>query len=213
MSLKIRIISNEIISEIPAFDYLSDFSVSESLVYQTLRSVLLNLRSGNAHTKTRGEVRGGGKKPWKQKGTGRARHGSTRSPLWVGGGVVFGPRNTRNWHSKINKSARISTLKMLVKDRLISNAVFQLESGFNFAKTKSTIPTIEFLKKELNLKKPNLIITYSQEDKGKLDGFRNIQGVKLMNVKNLKLNWIAQTPNLIFTEDAKNFLEERLKNN
>lgn len=211
MSLQIRIIDKKIESEIQGFDYLQDFSVSENLIYQTLRSVLLNLRSGNAHTKTRGEVRGGGKKPWKQKGTGRARHGSTRSPLWVGGGVTFGPRNTRNWNRKINKSARISTLKALLKDRLVAKVVFQLESNFNFAKTKSALPLVDLLKKELDLKKPNLIITYSNQDKGKLDGFKNIQGVKLMNVENLKLNWIAQTPNLIFTESAKTFLEERLK--
>jgi large subunit ribosomal protein L4 len=213
MSLQIRILNNNIDKQEDAFTYLQDFSVGEGLVYQTLRSVLLNLRSGNAHTKNRGEVRGGGKKPWKQKGTGRARHGSSRSPIWVGGGVTFGSRNTRNWHRKINKTAKNSTLKALIKERLLANSVFQFESSYDCTKTKNALSILDSLKENLKLKKTFLVIVYSDSDKGKLNGFTNIKEAKLMNVNNIKLNWVAQTPNIIFTIDAKVFLEEKLKLN
>lgn len=86
-----------------------------ALVHQVSVTLKNNLRAPASHTKTRGEVRGGGKKPWKQKGTGRARAGSTRSPIWKGGGVTFGPRNSRNYHSKINRKVGKLALAMVIK--------------------------------------------------------------------------------------------------
>ena len=80
-----------------------DVKFKDSLVHQVYVAHISNARKTLAHTKTKGEVRGGGKKPWKQKGTGRARHGSIRSPLWKGGGITFGPRSERNFSKKINK--------------------------------------------------------------------------------------------------------------
>jgi large subunit ribosomal protein L4 len=88
------------------------------LVHQVVQSMLSNQRAGTAHTKNRGEVRGGGKKPWKQKGTGRARHGSIRSPLWVGGGVAHGPRSEKNYARKINRKEKRHALYSVLSRKL-----------------------------------------------------------------------------------------------
>jgi large subunit ribosomal protein L4 len=101
-----------------------------------------------AHTKTRGEVRGGGRKPWKQKGTGRARHGSSRSPIWVGGGVTFGPRNTKNPSLKINKKTKSAAARMVLSDKLSGERLIVVES-FDGA-TGKTKQFSELLKKLAN---------------------------------------------------------------
>ncbi len=86
-------------------------------VHQVVTAMRSSARAAIAHTKTRGEVRGGGKKPWAQKGTGRARHGSTRSPIWVGGGVAHGPRNDKNYDRKINKTLKNKVLAMILSKK------------------------------------------------------------------------------------------------
>src|SRR6056297_1341079 len=91
--------------------------INEHLVHQVVKAQLASRRSGNASTKTRGKVRGGGRKPWRQKGTGRARHGSIRSPLWVGGGITFGP-TPRSYDKKLNKKLKKNALKSVLTDKL-----------------------------------------------------------------------------------------------
>lgn len=102
-------------------------SANPGLIQEVVTAYLSNRRSANAHTKNRGEVRGGGKKPWRQKGTGRARHGSIRSPLWRGGGVTFGPRNTRNYVKKVNVQAKRKALKMSVSDKVLGKKFYILD--------------------------------------------------------------------------------------
>ncbi|MBD3359701.1 MAG: 50S ribosomal protein L4 [Candidatus Buchananbacteria bacterium] len=92
--------------------------INPDLVYQVVEIQKSNARQNLAHAKTRAEVRGGGRKPWRQKGTGRARHGSTRSPIWIGGGVTFGPSNERNFVKKINKKMKRKALFMALTDKL-----------------------------------------------------------------------------------------------
>jgi large subunit ribosomal protein L4 len=98
------------------------------LVHQVVVSMLSNARAGTAHTKDRSEVSGGGKKPWKQKGTGQARHGSTRSPIWVGGGITFGPRSDKDYSKKINKKMRVKALFTVLSKKYADGAVLFLDT-------------------------------------------------------------------------------------
>ena len=107
-----------------------------ALVKQVYDGEMANKRQPWAHTKTRGEVSGGGKKPWRQKGTGRARHGSTRSPLWVGGGVSHGPRNERNYEVKINKKMKRGALLSLLSRKLKDKEIIILDS-FHLSQPKT----------------------------------------------------------------------------
>jgi len=208
MSLQLTVIEDNQKYPIEAFSMLEDYEIKAKLLAQVVRCELMNLRAGTAHTKTRGEVRGGGRKPWRQKGTGRARHGSIRSPIWKGGGVVFGPRNIRNWHCKINKSARIAALKSILKDRLVNQLVYQFGENFTFPKTKLALQLLTKLDPQ-PIQPKQILLLYTTEDKPKLNGFVS-SGVELMNVCNLKIFKLVQAKNLVFTPKARVFLENRL---
>ena len=115
--------------------------VNEALLHQVMLAERAEARSGTASTKTRSEVRGGGKKPWRQKGTGRARHGSIRAPQWVGGGAVFGPK-PRKYSVKVNKKMRVAALRSALSDKAQNSAVWVID-GFGEAKTKAAAQALE----------------------------------------------------------------------
>jgi large subunit ribosomal protein L4 len=149
--------------------------INPALVHQVVEAQQANARFKLAHTKTKAEVRGGGRKPWRQKGTGRARAGSIRSPLWKGGGVTFGPRKEREFGKKINKKMKQKALFMTLSDKVKENALVVLEK-LELAKIK-TKDLMKILQK-LPIKKPasiliildkkNLIITKSAQNVKKL---------------------------------------------
>ncbi|MGL4759783.1 MAG: 50S ribosomal protein L4 [Patescibacteria group bacterium] len=194
---------------VEAFAMLKDFTPKYELLAEVVRAELSNLRQSNAHTKVKSEVSGGGKKPWRQKGTGRARHGSTRSPIWKGGGVTHGPRNTVNWHLKINKSARTCAIKSLLSDRIGEDAIYQLTEGYD--KTKKSVDAINTFTKATESKTKNIAIVYTTEDKPNVQGFTNTE-VTMINAKYLQLHKLAAKPFLVFTDNAVKVLEERLNN-
>lgn len=110
MEAKVYDVSGKEVGEVKLPEKIFGTTWNADLVHQVVTSMMSSARNPIAHTKTRGEVSGTGKKPWQQKGTGRARHGSTRSPIWVGGGIAHGPRNDRNFDRKINKAAKTKAL-------------------------------------------------------------------------------------------------------
>ena len=145
---------------------------NSDLVHQVLNSILANKRAGTAHTKDRGEVRGGGKKPWKQKGTGRARHGSSRSPIWVGGGIAHGPRAEKNYKQKVNKKMSIKSLFVALSKKAKDGEILFLDSiKMDEIKTKNAFDMVMNLSKvekvanlnTLSVVEPSKIIIVSPE--------------------------------------------------
>lgn len=133
---KLYNLQGEVTGEIELSDAVFGLSVRPEIIHEVYTAQLANARVGLAHTKTRGEVRGGGKKPWRQKGTGRARHGSTRSPIWIGGGVTFGPRSDRDFTVKINRQVRQNALRMILSDR-VRNGRFIVLDGLSIPESKT----------------------------------------------------------------------------
>jgi large subunit ribosomal protein L4 len=162
------------------------------LVHEVVLSMQSNARANTAHTKDRSEVRGGGKKPWKQKGTGRARHGSSRSPIWSGGGVAHGPRNEREYGRKINKNARAKALACVLSQKYSEGGLI-LVDALTFATPKtaearkfiSALGTMEHLK-EIATKKANaaLIVLADRDEQTELS-FRNFGNIHVMSAKDV----------------------------
>lgn len=162
------------------------------LVHQVVLSMQANARPTTAHTKFRGEVRGGGKKPWKQKGTGRARHGSTRSPIWVGGGTTHGPRALRDYSVKINRKQKSVALASILSKKLKDGEVIFVESlAFSAPKTADAKKALEAIAKAtgaegLSTKKKNAaIIAFASKSESSEKSFRNIGNVITEEARNL----------------------------
>ncbi len=163
------------------------------LVHQVSQSMLSNKRQGSAHTKNRGEVSGGGRKPWKQKGTGRARHGSTRSPIWVGGGVAHGPRSDKNYGRKINRALKRQALYVVLSRKLKEGEVLFLKgivlpeiktkAGKEVFGNLSKIKGYESIAKSRNA--AHLIIPGKDTKIEK--SFRNFSNLKVGEARNLNL--------------------------
>jgi len=167
---------------------------NRELVAQVLYSMQSNKREPVAHSKGRGAVRGGGAKPWMQKGTGRARHGSRRSPIWVGGGVTFGPTNERNFSKKINKKMNQKAFFTALSQKLRDNEVLFLDKvAFSDAKTKDASEVLKNISKikgfeKLSTKKKNaLALALSKGDEKTRRSFQNIPGVIIGEARNLSL--------------------------
>jgi large subunit ribosomal protein L4 len=210
MSLTITILDEKLKTKKEAFQVLTNFELKTAVLSQVVRAELANVRVSRAHAKIRSEVSGGGKKPWRQKGTGRARHGSTRSPIWVKGGVAHGPRNTVNWHQKINKSSRLSSLKTILKDRLDHNSVYELPEKYDILKTSNASEMLSNLQATTGVKLSKTILVYTTEKKQNLRGFVN-SGVNLINAKNLKIFKLVANENIIVTPEAREILESRIQ--
>jgi len=191
------------------------------LVHEVIRLMNSNSRSNIAHTKTRGEVRGGGKKPWKQKGTGRARHGSSRSPIWVGGGIAHGPRNTQNYDRKINKKAKTKALFTILSKKFKEGEILFLdEVKLNAPKTKDAKSIITSLSKikgyeKLATKKVNTAIialdkktsvvekSFGNIGNFSIEEFRNVNPVSLLNHTYLIISNPAESLKTLTAKTAK----------
>ncbi len=220
----------ETVGDLKLSGKIFNVKVNEALVHQAVVAQMANERQVLAHTKGRAEVRGGGKKPWKQKGTGRARAGSSRSPIWIGGGVTFGPTSSRNFSKKINKKMKQKAIFMALSDKVESGSLLALDklemeefktkvfngmlkvlagvkSAPSDAKTKDAEKENKKNKKE---KRSVLIINEKKDDKVKNSG-RNLVGVKIINLDNINIVDLLKYRDLIMTAEAVKGLEEKYK--
>jgi len=189
--------------------------LNESLVHQAMVAQMGNERQVLAHTKSRSEVRGGGKKPWNQKGTGRARAGSSRSPIWIGGGVTFGPTKNRNFKKDINRKMRQKAINIVLSDRVRSNNFIILEK-LELKEFKTSLVNkmiLNFEKKVIDDKKRKrsiLLIGDTKNEKVKYS-VRNLEGLKFINLDNINILDLLKYRNLIITKDAVKKLSEKNK--
>jgi len=181
--------------------------LNADLVHQVLISQTANKRQVSAHTKTRGEVRGGGRKPWRQKGTGRARHGSIRSPLWKGGGVTGGPRNDKVYEKDIPKKMRKKALFMVLSEKVKNNLLVVLDTMVvEDAKTKTMASMI----KKLPASNASRLIAYNNGDKKVFLASRNIAKTGASETRNLNVVDLLNYKYLLISKDGIKEIEKTL---
>ncbi len=179
-------------------------AVNPNVVHEVMVGLMANARQSLAHTKTKGEVRGGGKKPWKQKGTGRARQGSTRNPHWVGGGVAFGPRAERDYTKKINAKTKRKALCMVLSDKVASDKLVLVEAlDAKNGKTKEINAVLGKLPV-----KGKLMLVAPGKNEMLARSTRNLRSVNLVNVGSLNINDVIRAEYVVTTPDATDKLEK-----
>src|SRR3989338_9585438 len=173
--------------------------MQKDLMHQVAVAQMANKRQVLAHTKTRAEVSGGGRKPWRQKGTGRARHGSTRSPIWVGGGITFGPRKNRNFKQKINKKMGRKALFMALSEKAKRGQLFVLDKlSFEKPKTKA----FQAILQAFPIKQRSLLVVMPQQEMGVMLSVRNIKKAKAIPSKQLNLLEVLSRTYMVMPKDS-----------
>jgi large subunit ribosomal protein L4 len=197
-------IKNEKVGEVELNDALFGVEVKPYILHDIVRMQLANRRSGNACTKTRAEVHGSKAKPWRQKGTGRARSGSKRSPVWRGGGTVFGPK-PRSYSFKLTKKVRGLGLKMALSARFSENRLVVLDNfDLDEIKTKKFVSVMG----ALNLN--NALIVIPENDEKLEKSSRNVPGCKVIATAGVNVYDVLLHKNLILLQSSIDQLEKRL---
>ncbi len=195
----------EKVGEIPLPAVIAEQPPREHLLFETVRMQLANRRSGTAATKTRAQVRGGGRKPWRQKGTGRARAGSNRSPIWVGGATVFGPQ-PRSYAYRIPRSARKTALRAALAQKLRQDELVVIDAiQFDEPKTKQMVTLLAQL--EMG---DSVLLVLADADANVQKSARNLPGVKVLLSEGLNVYDILRYRQVLVTQAAMQRISERL---
>jgi large subunit ribosomal protein L4 len=204
------------VGEIELADKVFGLKWSSNLVHQVVEALRANKRNTVAHAKGRGEVSGGGKKPWKQKGTGRARHGSIRSPIWIGGGVSHGPHKDKDYSQKINKSMKVkaicTVLSRKVKD---GEVVFLDDLKFSSHKTKEAVDVFSSLQKikgfeKLGEKGGKALVFFSAKDPSAIRAIRNLPFADAADIKSANILDILSYKFLVLSESSADAITSTL---
>ncbi len=200
-------IGGEKVGELELLKEVFDAEIKKYAVHQVIVAQLANKRQGTQSAKTRAEVSGGGKKPWRQKGTGRARQGSIRSPQWIHGGIVFAPK-PRDYRVSTPKSLRKVAMKSALTSKVKESAMIVLDYiTFNEPKTKELVKVMDNLK----INKNALLVTETS-NKNVYRSSTNLQNVKVIPVNNINVYDLLKYDNLVITQDAVKKLEEVYSN-
>jgi len=204
MQVDVLNLKGEKIEQIELKDSIFDFEPNMNVLTQYIRVYQMNQRQGTASTKDRSEVSGGGAKPWRQKGTGRARHGSTRSPIWVHGGIAHGPK-PKSWKLSISKSLRENALKSALSLRMREGKIVVIDgSDIKEPKTKIFADALEKLK--IN---GRVMFVWNGDQENIVRSSRNIPEVFLVNSDSLNAYDVVKTPTVLFLKDAVLKVQER----
>ena len=202
-NVKVYNIEGKEVGTMELSDAVFGVEVNEHLVHMAVVAQLANKRQGTQKAKTRSEVSGGGRKPWRQKGTGHARQGSTRAPQWTGGGVVFAPK-PRDFSQKINKKMRDIAFSSAISQKIAQNEVYVIDD-IKFADSKTKAAS-EFLK-TFGLNKRTIILT-DGKDESVVKATNNIQKVSCVDASLLNVAQVVENTYVVFTKNAIKKLEE-----
>ncbi|MGN9164870.1 50S ribosomal protein L4 [Tissierellaceae bacterium HCP3S3_D8] len=193
----------EQVGDIELKDDIFGIEVNQHVVYEVVKNQLANKRQGTQSVKTRAEVRGGGRKPWRQKGTGRARQGSIRAPHWTGGGVSFAPK-PRDYSYSVPKKVKRLAMKSALTSKVDNNEIIVVdELKFDAPKTKEMVNLLD----KLNAKKKALIVT-TEKDENVVKSANNLPNVQTTIVNNLNVYDILKYDSFIITKEAVKKVEE-----
>ena len=191
------------VSEVELKEEVFGIEPNEELVQAAVVNYLANQRQGTQSTKTRAEVRGGGRKPWRQKGTGRARQGSIRAPQWIKGGIALGPK-PRSYRYTINRKERQLAIKSVLSSKVLENQLTVVDKiSFEEIKTKNMVTALNNLKVE-----GKALIMLSEKNENVQKSARNIEGVKTTLVNTINVYDLLKYNNLVVTLDTVKKLEE-----
>ena len=191
------------VSDIELADSVFGIEPNENIVHSVLKNYLANQRQGTQSTKTRAEVSGGGKKPWRQKGTGRARQGSTRAPQWTKGGIALGPK-PRSYRYTVNKKEKRLAVKSVLSSKVLEKELTVVDKlELKEIKTKSMVNALAALKVE-----GKTLIILPENDKNVVMSARNIKDVKTISANNINVFDLLKYSNLILPVDTVKKLEE-----
>ena len=191
------------VSDVELNETIFGIEPNETIVHSVLINYLANQRQGTQSTKTRAEVRGGGKKPWRQKGTGRARQGSIRAPQWIKGGIALGPK-PRSYKYRVNKKERQLAIKSILSSKVLEKELTVVDKlELKEIKTKTMVKALTDLKVE-----GKTLIVLPENNKNVLLSARNIEGVKTLTVNTINVFDLLKYNNLVITLDTVKKLEE-----
>ena len=204
VDMNVHSIEGEKIGEIKLKDDMFNAKINKHIVHQIVKRYLAEKRRGTASTKGRSDVRGGGKKPWKQKGTGRARAGTIRSPIWVGGGVIFGPEN-RNYGYSIPRKMRLVALKSVLSDKVKNNDIIILDKiELKNGKTKD----ITYIFEKLNIDSDKIIIVIDKEDERIKRAVHNLKNTVVITANKINTYDLVNYQKMLVTKGALKIIEE-----